>query len=1133
MPECSPQLMSVILIDQRERWTKGERPPVETYLRDVPELSTDREGLLDFIYQEVLLREESGDVPSADDYARRFPDLNADLKIQFEVHRHLPRQPKSARAPDSAELPKVDGFVISELIGRGGFGVVYRAWDQSLKRTVALKLLTERAEPGRKNRSRFADEAQAAARLSHPNIVQIHSVNAAPELSYFCLEHVEGGTLADFLQGRPQSVREAAECVATLARAVHYAHLCHVVHCDLKPANILLQHKTDSSRRRESNGDGEAAPSRPPVRLQDFDAKITDFGLARRLDTEGGLESVGLAGTLPYMAPEQLSGEAAQAAPAVDIYALGAILYEMLTGRPPFVNDSILQVFLSVRGGSPKAPRGLRADIPEDLNAICLKCLETDPSKRYPTAQALADDLNLFLEGREVSVFPLNWPQRADRWRRRNPLPAALVGLLIAVTAVSFVVVTAKMLQARRAERSERKRADELDATLYLNEFLLADMARRNNDAARASRKLDETNPARRSFEWGFLKRTIGGKREVWPVESKSLLNMLTVSPDGRWGVVSDAVENTTLFDAKTGKPAHALKGHAVQLSIPVFSPDSALIASAGMDEWESFARLWDVATGEERKKFGPLAGTGIAVAFVNDGRQLMTLSVKRSGFDIAAAPVMIEVWDLATGKRASSTRGEDTNQPFTPKGRLSTNGRRFAWTGSMPTPAGERGGHLVMVGDSSTGKVLHALKGHKGQVHGMSFSPDGEQLATFAEDGKVILWNVGDGRQLAELTGHADAVFGVAYSVDGRQIATASRDRTVRIWDTKSGSPLEMLQGLEGPAWAVAFSPTHPVLMTSGKSEVSSWPLNSSTAETTPIDRAVMRLALTHDGKFLVAAILGGEVRIYDRTAPGRPKVFDRPYLDFALSDDGSAIAAVDAEGKLWIVELGDSIGEPVRIDGVPPLNSSAADTLAWKPAGRQIAAVLADQTSIACVDTTTRETRWTIKTPHGSVTGLTFRADGGQLATTGKEETEIQLWDAATGTHLRSIAAGTPIRELAYRPGSHDLAAIPVQGQTVGVWDSETGKQRIEFQGHKLPITCIACTPDGKRFVTGSSDRTVKVWDVEKGTELLTLEDANMSVSGVAISPDGAFLAAAASEGLVSGELIVWDASPQSVNQ
>lgn len=1090
MPECPPQLMSVILIDQRERWTKGERPPVETYLRDVPELSTDREGLLDFIYQEILLREESGDAPSADDYATRFPDLSTDLKIQFEVHRHLPRQPRPTRASASMDLPTIDGFSISEVIGHGGFGVVYRAWDQSLKRTVALKLLTERVEPGRKNRSRLADEAQAAARLSHPNIVQIHSVKAAPELSYFCLEHVEGGTLADYLQGKPQPARESAEFVATLARAVQYAHLCHVVHCDLKPANILLQRKADSSLRRESNGDPDGAPNRASRRLHDFDAKITDFGLARRLDSEGGLESTGLAGTLPYMAPEQLSSEAAQPAPAVDIYALGAILYEMLTGRPPFVNDSILQVFLSVRTGSPKAPRGLRPDVPEDLNAISLKCLESDPSNRYPTAQALADDLNRFVEGREVSVRRLNWPQRADRWRRRNPLPAALVGLLIAVTAISFVVVTAKMLQARRAERAESKRADELDATLYLNEFLLADMARRNNDVGRTSIILDGTNPVRRSFEWGYLKRTIGGKREVWPFESKSILNMLAVSPDGRWGVVSDAVENTTLFDAKTGKPAHALKGHtAVQLSAPVFSPDSALIASTGMDEWESFARLWDVATGEERKKIGPLAGTGIAVAFVNDSRQLMTLSVKRSGFDIATAPVMIEVWDKTTGERVSSTKGEDTNQPFTPKGTLSRDGRRFAWTGSMPTPAGERGGHLVIVGDSSTGKVLHSLGGHMGQVHGMCFSPDGEQLATFAADGKIVLWQVDDGRQIAELKGHADAVFGAAYSIDGSQIATASRDQTVRIWDTKSGSHLEMLQGLDGSAWAAAFTPTHRVLTTCGQGEVSSWPLNSSVAESMPIDRGVMRLALTHDGRFLVTAVLGGEVWIYDRTAPGKAKVFERPYLDFALKEDGSSMAAVDAEGRLWVVALGDSIGEPVRIDGVPPLNSSAADTLAWRPGSRQIAAVLADKTSIACIDTTTRKTRWTIKSPHASTSGLVFRTDGRQVATTGKEETEIHLWDAESGSLLRTITTGFPVRDLVYRPGSHDLAVIPVQGQTVGVWNSETGEQGKDIQGHKSNITCIACTPDGKRFVTGSSDRTVKVWDAESRTELLTL--------------------------------------------
>lgn len=1130
MAEQNSQLLSIALLDQRDRWTKGDKPPVEDYLREVPELSSDREGLLDFIYQEVLLREESGEVPRVEDFLQRFPELSHDLQLQFEVHQHLPRAPKPIRQSRSEELPSIDGFVISEVIGQGGFGTVYRAWDVSLKRTVALKILSERNEPGRKHRSRFAEEAQAAARLSHPNIVQIHSVSTDPQLAYFCLEHVDGGTLAQFMQGRPQPVREAAQFVATLARVVHYAHLCHVIHCDVKPANILLQRRSGDTDSSADQRPGVAAASLPSLaNLPDFDAKVTDFGLARRMDGESGLATIGLAGTLPYMAPEQLTGTDAQASPAVDIYALGAILYEMLTGRPPFLNDSLLRLYLSVRKGTPPAPRELRPNLSEDLNAICLKCLEAEPARRYSSAQALADDLNLFLQEREVSVRPLNWPQRIDRWRRRNPLPAGLLALLISVIAISFVAVTLKMLQAERAEQAERKRADELDAALYLNQFLLAEAAHRNHDAGRAARILEDTNPLRRSFEWGYLREAVAGRREVWPVQFSSSVTRLVASPDGRV-IAATEVDRTTLIDAATGQPSHVLSGFDVELSAPAFSPDGKLLATSGRKGTESYVQVWDVASGAERKKIGPLLG-GIALTFIDEGRRLLTLSIPIYDNKALPTPAIIEVWDVASGTQLSSIAGPDTGEKFTPLGTLSPDGRWYTWTCSVATPASERGEQFVTVGDAQAGTVLHRLQGHESRVNGMVFSPDGESLATFGDDGQLVIWNIASGSVIHRFQGHHDAIRHAGFSSDGRQIVTSSSDRTVRIWDVATGQIIQTLEGLTALAWAASFTQSNrAVVASSGPGELSTWPLTARNFHSWSCGGAVQRLAVSQDGRFVIVLLLGGRLQIHDRQSGVTRPIFDQPCMEFALDPAGTPLATVDERGHLWRIDIGKLIGEPRRLDGIPALNASAAECLAWRPDGKQLAAVQADQTSIICLDLDTLQVRRTIKTTHTSVMGLAFHSDGRLLATIGTDDPRIFLWDAATGNLARSIDTGAPVRGIAFRPSSHELAAIPIQGRQVEVWNTSTGSRRLHFEGHKFGTNCITITPDGKRLITGSGDRTVKIWDAETGTELLTLDDIAQDVRRVSMSTNINTLAAASSSGLFQSNIFVWEAASYS---
>jgi len=331
-----------------------------------------------------------------------------------------------ARVQGPAGWPAVPGFEILEELGRGGMGVVYKARQINLNRLVALKMVLAGAHAGPVALARFHKEAQAVASLQHPDIVQIHDVGQASGLPYFSLEFIESGSLDLKIDGRPQNVRQAAWTISILARAIHAAHLQGIVHRDLKPANILL-----------------TADGRP---------KITDFGLAKRRGDDTHQTRPGaIVGMPDYMAPEQARGEADDVGPLVDQHALGAILYELLTGRPPFRGSTPSDTLEQVCTQEPVPPTRLRPKLPRDLETICLKCLQKEPHRRYPDADALADDLDRFLDGRPVLARRISAVEHLGRWCRRNP---RVGGLLAAVLVLFVTVATVSTLFAAHLARA-------------------------------------------------------------------------------------------------------------------------------------------------------------------------------------------------------------------------------------------------------------------------------------------------------------------------------------------------------------------------------------------------------------------------------------------------------------------------------------------------------------------------------------------------------------------------------------------------------------------------------------------------------------------------------------------------------
>jgi hypothetical protein len=561
------QLVAVLTLDQWHRWHRGERVPAEHYLQRYPALGGDLEAAVALAYGEFLAREEAGEAPAPEEYLQRFPALAARLRQQLGLHCALgptgsiltllaPVLP----APAAPAAPA--GYEVMDEIGRGGMGVVYRAWQTELRRSVALKWLLAAADAAA--RARFRTEAEAVARLYHPNIVQVYDFGEVDGRPYFSMELVEGGTLAGLVRGGPLPVRHAAELTATLARAIDYAHARGVVHRDLKPANVLL------------------APGGTP--------KVTDFGLAKLL--VGGVEQTAsgvVLGTPAYMAPEQAGAREAPVTAAVDIYALGAILYEMLTGRTPFWAESAVNLLMQVRSVEAIPPGRLRPGLPRDLETICLKCLEKAPTQRYASAAALADDLDRFLRDEPIRTRPVGRLARLWRWGRRNPALAAVGGvaaaglLLAAAVSASFGVYYAHT--AGRLSRALAE-ADHVTAGLALDRGVaLCDQG--------------DTGP-------GLL----------WLARSLEL-----AAKTGDADLERAARINLSAWSARMHPLRQCLR-HQERVSGVAFSPDGTRLVTGCVD---GTAQIWDAATGQPIDDALRHGGAVTAVAFSPDGRHLAT----------------------------------------------------------------------------------------------------------------------------------------------------------------------------------------------------------------------------------------------------------------------------------------------------------------------------------------------------------------------------------------------------------------------------------------------------------------------------------------------------------------------------
>jgi WD40 repeat protein/serine/threonine protein kinase len=621
-----------------------------------------------------------------------------------------------SEAPVEAEvldLPCVAGYEILTTLGRGGMGVVYKARQVKLNRVVALKMILAGEHAGTDQLERFRIEREAVARLQHPNVVQIYEVGEQDGLPFFSLEYVDGGSLAQKLGGRPQPPRQAAQLVQVLAQAVYAAHQHDIVHRDLKPANVLLTR--------------EGIP------------KITDFGLAKRLDSHTHhTQSGAILGTPSYMAPEQADGKTTRVGPAADIYALGAILYELLTGQPPFQADTPLDTILQVLEQEPIPPRMVQRKTPRDLEVICLKCLQKTPENRYASARELANDLGRFLAGEVIRARPTRAWERIGKWCRRRPSAAIFLGVMVAGGVATLVEVSSMLSQSTDMMRSAAVK--------------VAQITQRSRQGLSAAHDAQGPIPGEAGSRIVFTLPAQQGRRCC-----------LAFSPDGGQLASGGANQAVKIWDMTTGKMVRTLSGHKAEVLGVAYSSDGRRLASAGADRT---AKVWDLTSGREACTLLGHAGQVCSVGFSPDGRYLATASGDHTA----------RLWD-STGK-AIRTLSDHTD---------TVHGVAFSPDSRHMTTVGEDG--RLVVWDVASGQIIYSRQAPLTSLLSVAFSPDGRRLLTSGTSwgsgrfqGEVKLWNSSDGKEIGSQSLPLP-VGGAAFSPDGRRLVGSGGDAAL-VWN-------------------------------------------------------------------------------------------------------------------------------------------------------------------------------------------------------------------------------------------------------------------------------------------------------------------------------------------------------------
>jgi WD40 repeat protein/serine/threonine protein kinase len=1112
-------------------WMSGSVPRIEDFLESLPG-DTESGLLLELVILDVHHRSKQGESLTSAEYAKRFPEqavlirdhLDSLIQPKAQKRNAAPIAPTmlepAVKPPAESSSRRVGPYKLLQLIGEGGMGAVYMA-DQlePVKRRVALKLIKSGMD-SKQVVARFEAERQALAMMDHQNIAKVLDAGITDDgTPYFAMELVQGMPITKYCDREKLSIPDRLKLFVQVCRALQHAHQKGVIHRDIKPTNVLVTQR-----------DGV------PI------AKVIDFGLAKAMQNELRLTDKTLftevgqvCGTLEYMSPEQAEMNELGLDTRTDVYSLGVLLYELLTGSTPLCQDRIrkeafhrvLQLILTEETPRPSRrlsdsgeaitgisdqrriePRRLSGILKRELDWIALKALEKDRNRRYDGAGTLADDVQHYLDGGVVAARP---PSTVYRLRKaiRKHKAAFLSGTIFMLLLLAGLIGTGSMwIQARqeaaRAAEAESRGIEDARSA-YNSDMLVAQLDWETNNISHF-RKILEGHRHRddlKGFEWGYWDRvshteTLTFKGHMGPVER------VRFSPDGKWIVSGSGDKEVKVWDAITGQTKHTLEGHTDGVDGVSFSPDGKRIVSA---DGNGVIKLWDAETGQETRTFNRHNGTVLSLDFSPDGKRIVSGGWNRQ----------IKLWDAETGEELLQLNG---HLGWVYSVSFSPDGKHFVSSG---------GNSEIKLWDSETGQETRRLLGDATKVYSVSFSPDGKKLVSGGNDGAVQVWDISTGQKTLTFKGHSDFVTSVSFSPDGKRIVSGSTDKSVKLWDAQTGREMLTFKGHSDTAQSVRFSPDgRRIVSGSLDGTLKMWDAQMvpETVTYKPHSELVVRVAFSSDGQQVFSGSGDQTVKLSD-VKTGQSKLILQSASDdiatsvnFNFDCEQVVSGSQDGTVKVWDVATGQRLRTLIG-------HSRAVGSVAFSPDSKRIVSGSEDGT-LKVWDVASGHEMLMLK-GHSGVVWCVLFSPGGTRIVSGSQDRTARIWDAASGHVISTFGGHTgTVESVAFSPDGQWIASGSYD-KSIKLWDAKTGQNVLTIEDHAGPVNSVSFSPDGKRIVSGSIDNSIKLWDAKTGQKVLTLNGQSNGVKSVSFSPDGKRIVS----GNMDGTLNIWDSRPRTTER